>query len=121
MGLDAVEIVMRAEQFYSVTLTDYEAAQVRTVDDLYRLICSKFEVAPLEHPQTSTTLPSVSEEEWRFLFLRKSTPLPPPSGVLPWTPQSVWDTLVAILVDQQGLKPAAILPAARFVEDLGVD
>ena len=121
MGLDAVEIVMRAEEFYSTTFTDHEAAHVRTVGDFYNLICSKLELAPLESPQTSATLPHVSEDEWRFLFLRKSAPLPPPSEVLPWTPQSVWDTLVAIIVDQQGLKAAKILPAARFVEDLGVD
>ena len=121
MGLDAVEIVLRAEEFYSTTFTDHEAAQVRTVNDFYKLICSKLKLDPLENPQTSAKLPSVSEEEWRFLFLRKSTPLPPPSEVLPWTPQSVWDTLVAILVDQQGLKSAEITPAARFVEDLGVD
>ena len=56
-----------------------------------------------------------------FLILRKRTSLPPPSEVLPWSPQSVWDTLVAILVDQQGLKPAEITPTARFLEDLGVD
>jgi hypothetical protein len=35
------------------------------------------------------------------------------------SPQSVWDSLVAVLVDQQGLKPKEILHTARFVEDLG--
>ena len=121
MGLDAVEIVMRVEEFYSLTITDEEAALVRTVGDLYSLICSKLELVPLDSPKTSTTLPSVSEDQWRFLFLRKSKPLPPSSDLLPWMPQSVWDTLVALLVDQQGLQPSSIIPAARFVEDLGVD
>ena len=121
MGLDTVEIILRAEEFYSTTFTDHEAAQVRTVGDFYKLICSKLKIAPLEYPQTSATLPTVSEEEWRFLFLRKSKPLSPTFAVLPWTPKSVWDSLVAILVDQQGLRTEDILPTARFVEDLGID
>jgi acyl carrier protein len=121
MGLDAVEIVMRAEEFYSTTFTDDEAAQVRTVGDLYRLICAKLDLTPLSDPQTPAALPQIVEYERSFLILRKRTPLPPPPEVLQWTPQSVWDTLVAILVDQQGLKPKEILYTARFVEDLGVD
>jgi hypothetical protein len=120
MGLDAVEIVLRTEEFYSITIADDEAERVRTVGDFYELICSKLNLIPLISPQTPTVLPKVSEVESSFLILRKHTRLPPPPEVLPWTPQSVWNTLVALLADQQGLKTVEILYTARFVEDLGV-
>lgn len=55
------------------------------------------------------------------MFGYKHTPLPAPPEVLPWSPQSVWDCLVVVIVDQQGLKPEQIRYSARFVEDLGVD
>jgi acyl carrier protein len=46
MGLDSVEIVMRTEDEFSITLTDDEAGAVRTVDDLYRLVLSKLDLTP---------------------------------------------------------------------------
>jgi hypothetical protein len=87
------------------------------VRNFYHLICSKLDVIPLDNPQTSLVLPTITEIEKSFLILRKHTPPPPPPEVLPWTPQTVWDTLVAIFVDQQGLKPKQILPDARIAED----
>ena len=121
MGLDAVEIVLRSEDFFGITIEDDRAAAVRTVGDFYTLVCTKLNVLPLESPITSADLPTVSEEEKKLLFLYKRTPLPPPSEVLPWSPQSVWDCLIAILVDQQGLEQDEVSYTARFVEDLGVD
>lgn len=121
MGLDAVEIVLRTEEFFGIVIEDEEAASVRTVGDLYRLVCSKLEVQALASPPTSETLPKVTEKEKVFLFLAKHSPLPPPTEVLPWSSQSVWDCLVSLLTDQQGLDPQQILSTARFVEDLGVD
>ena len=121
MGLDAVEIVLRAEDFFVITIEDDEAEAVRTVGDLYTLICAKLNVLPLQYPVTSVTLPIVAEKEKTLLFLYKSTPLPASPEVLPWSPQSVWDSLVAVLVDQQCLEPEQVLYHARFVEDLGVD
>lgn len=121
MGLDAVEIVMRAEEFFTIRIGDDEAAAVRTVGDFYDLICAKLDVEPLRSPVASAVLPVISEKETVFLFLSKHTPLPAPVEVLPWSPQSVWDCVVAVLVDQQCLKPEKILHHARFVEDLGVD
>jgi acyl carrier protein len=41
MGLDAVELVMRVEEEFSIGLSDDEAAKVRTVGDLYELVLSK--------------------------------------------------------------------------------
>jgi hypothetical protein len=121
MGLDAVEIILRTEELYVITIGDDEAAAVRTVGDSYTLICSKLSVTPLPAPITSAELPEITHREKTFLFLSKHTPLPTPPEVLPWSPQSVWDVLVAIFVDQQGLKPEDILYHARIAQDLGVD
>jgi hypothetical protein len=98
-----------------------EASAVRTVGDFYRLICSKLSLVPLPSPVTSAKLPTITHKEKFFLCLRTRTPLPAPPEVLPWSPQSVWDTLVAIFADQVGLKPAKILYNATIVEDLGID
>ncbi len=121
MGLDAVEIVLRTEDLFAITLTDDEAAAVRTVGDFYRLICSKLDVTPLPSPVTSADLPTITIKEKKFSIFRAHTPLPAPPEVLPWSPQSVWDTLVTVFVDQQGLKPDEIRYHARILDDLGVD
>jgi hypothetical protein len=121
MGLDAVEIILRVEELYVITIGDDEAATVRTVGDFYNLICSKLNIIPLHPPITSPKLPEITHKEKTFLFLSKHTPLPAPPEVLPWSPQSVWDVLVAIFVDQQGLKREEIIYHARITQDLGVD
>jgi hypothetical protein len=121
MGLDAVEIVLRSEELFVISIGDKEAAAVRTVGDFYNLICSKLNVTPLPSPITSAELPEITHKEKKFLFLSKHTPLPAPPEVLPWSPQSVWDALVAVFVDQQGLKREEILYRARIAQDLGVD
>ncbi len=121
MGLDAVEIVLRTEQLFAISFTDEEAASVRTVGDFYTLICSKLNVPPLATPVTSAQLPIITHKEKSLFILRKHTPLPAPPELLPWSPQSVWDALVAIFVDQLGLKQERILPDATIAEDLGVD
>jgi acyl carrier protein len=121
MGLDAVEIVLRCEELFGITLNDEEAAAVRAVVDFYRLLCNKLDVIPLPSPVTSTELPRITEKEKIFLFLQRHSPRPAPPEVLPWSGQSVWDALVAIFVDQQGLDREEILPHARIATDLGVD
>jgi hypothetical protein len=121
MGLDAVEIIMRAEELFAITIEDREAATVRTVGDFYRLICSKLGVTPLESPTSSIELPVITHKEEQFWFMAKHTPLPAPPEVLPWSAQSVWDCVVAVFVDQQGLKREEIFCDARVVQDLGVD
>jgi acyl carrier protein len=121
MGLDAVEIVLRTEDLFALSFTDEEAAAVRTVGDFYTLICSKLDVPQLPAPITSATLPVITQKEKLSFFRQRHTPLPAPPELLPWSPQTVWDALVAIFVDQQGLKPQDILPHARIADDLGVD
>jgi hypothetical protein len=121
MGLDVVEIVLRTEEFFVIHIEDDEAASVRTVGDFYNLICAKLDVPPLQNPVTPANLPKVTEKEKVFLFLQKQMPLPAPPEVLPWSPQSVWDSLVALIVNQLCLEPGEVLYHARFVEDLRVD
>jgi acyl carrier protein len=46
VGLDAVELVMRTEDEFSITFADDEAETVRTVDDLYKLVLGKLDLTP---------------------------------------------------------------------------
>jgi hypothetical protein len=120
MGLDSVEIVLRTEEFFEIAISDDDAAKVRTVGDFYVLVCRLLGLVPLTEPVTADHLPVITE--WKKSgFFRKAIHLPPPSGVKPWSPESVWNCLVAIFVDQQGLKPDRVQFSARIAEDLGVD
>ncbi len=121
MGLDGVEIILRTEKLFVVTITDDEAASVRTVGDFYKLICAKLNLTPLQTALTSANLPTITKKEKSLLFLSRHTPLPAPPDVLPWSSQSVWDCLVAIIVDQQGIKREKIRYESRIAEDLGID
>jgi acyl carrier protein len=121
MGLDAVEIVLRAEELFSIEIGDEEAARVETVGGFYALICSKLHISPLHSPVTSQVLPVITRREKVFLSMVRHTPLPPPTEVLPWSPQSVWDCVVAIFVDQLGLEASEVTYQARIATDLGVD
>jgi acyl carrier protein len=46
MGLDAVEIVLRTEDEFSITLGDEEVAATRTVREFYQLVLSKLDTTP---------------------------------------------------------------------------
>jgi hypothetical protein len=37
------------------------------------------------------------------------------------SPLEIWNAIHSIVVDQLGVKPEAVTPSARFVEDLGMD
>lgn len=121
MGLDAVELVLRAEEFFVISISDEQAAEVRSVGDFYCLICAKLEVMPLPTPFTSEQLPVLTQWKRAFLIGRTPTPLSAPPEVLPWSAQSVWDCLVVLFVDQMGLKPEEITYNALIVADLGID
>lgn len=46
MGLDSVELIMRAEEEFNITIEDSEAERVRTVGDFYQLILNKLDLTP---------------------------------------------------------------------------
>lgn len=116
-----MEIVLRAEELFEIQISDPEAAAVRTVGDLYALICTKLDVPPLRSPVTTIPLPLITQRVKVLFFLARHKPLPAPPDVLPWSPQSVWDCLVAIFVDQMVLEPGEIAYDARIIEDLRID
>jgi acyl carrier protein len=46
MGLDAVEIILRTEDEFSISISDDEAASVVTVGDFYKVVLSKLDLTP---------------------------------------------------------------------------
>ena len=121
MGLDAVEIVLRTEEIFTIAISDEEAGEVRTVGDFYVVICQKLGLLSLRSPITPAVLPKIIQKDRQFWFVYKHTPLPPPPEVLPWTAQTVWNALVAIFVDQMSLKPEEIVLDANIAKDLKID
>ena len=121
MGLDAVEIVLRTEGVFTIAISDSEAASVQTIRDFYIVICDKLNLIAVPSPVTSAVLPKITQKDRKFWFVYKHTPLAPPLEVLPWTSQTVWDTVVAIFVDQMSLAPEDITPDARMDRDLKID
>ena len=71
MGLDSVEIILRAEELFGIDIGDDEAAKVETVGQLYELICFKLHIHPLQSPETSEELPVITHREKVFLFLSR--------------------------------------------------
>ena len=102
MGLDSVEIVLRAEEFFNIAISEAEAAQVRTLGDCSVLICGLLGVVPLKRPVTPNNLPIITEWKKSAVFLRRAVHLPPPAEVMPWSPGSVWNCLVAISWTSRG-------------------
>jgi hypothetical protein len=76
MGLDGVEIILRAEEFFDIAINDDAARQVQTVGDFYILICGLLNVAPSKDPVTSLSLPIVTECKKSALFFRRAVHLP---------------------------------------------
>ncbi|MGA2849042.1 MAG: hypothetical protein ABSE46_08605 [Terracidiphilus sp.] len=46
MGMDSVELVLRTEEEFSISILDEEAEKIRTVGDFYNLVLSKLDVTP---------------------------------------------------------------------------
>ena len=47
MGLDTVELVMRCEEVFAIDLPDHKLSHIRTVGDLYVLICDELKLTSL--------------------------------------------------------------------------
>jgi acyl carrier protein len=108
MGLDIVELVMRCEETFAVTLLDEKLERVQTVGDLYIYLCEALAVTPLDRPARPTA-------PLRLSLVR---PSPAPKE---WTPETVWATLVYVVTDQLKVDEAEVSRDANFSRDLGAD
>lgn len=107
MGLDIVELVLRTEEAFSITIEDSDAGQVQTVGDLYELVCKLLNVSPTPNPATPTTLDQ-----------------PPPGKYSPlktYTAEDIWIMLVTVIHDQLLVDVSEIRYNASFQNDLGAD
>jgi hypothetical protein len=104
MGLDVVEIVMRCEAAFDVHLESARLEQMRTVSDLFELICEQLKLPKGPPPPSFTNAP-------RFPLRGV-----PPGG---WTREQVWVTVLFICADQLQIRSDEIWYAASFVDDLG--
>ena len=64
MGLGSVELVIRTEDEFSITISDDEAAAAITVGDLYRTVLAKLDVAPGSRQQS--ILHNTSRTGWAW-------------------------------------------------------
>ena len=106
MGLDIVEVVMRCEEAFDVRLEPIRLKQMRTVGDLFELVCERLNLpggAPMRETIAGATLPLSAI----------------PAGG--WSKDNVWTKLVQICVDQLQVESDQVNYAARFVDDLGAD
>ena len=108
MGLDVVEIVMRTEEVFAITIPDEDAERANTVGKLYEIICARLSLPPSPTRPTGTAAP------------RSLDPTLNPSPI-PWTHEEVWSTLVAIVLDQLQVDEGDIYYDARWNEDLRAD
>ena len=105
-GLDIVELVLRCEESFEIELEDWRLGQMRTVGDLYELICQQLDLpfGPQEpRPAKRPPIPLV---------------IPPRGG---WNRDTVWAKVVQICVDQLQIEPEEVIYSADFLKDLGVD
>ena len=111
MGMDTVEIILRAEEVFSLDLPDDECEQVRTVGDLYRLVISK-----LDLKSGVDSIDSIDfQVDGRSRF-HDQLPV-----LQPWTHADVWATLVDLIQDQLQVDCEEITPHATFLDDLRCD
>jgi acyl carrier protein len=108
MGLDVVELVMRTEEVFDITIPDEDAERASTVGKLYEIICARLSLPPSPIRPTSTAAP------------RSLHPTFNPSTI-PWTHEEVWSTLVAIVIEQLQVDEEDIHYDARWNEDLRAD
>jgi acyl carrier protein len=111
MGLDIVEIFLRAEETFAIAIPDGEAGQAQTVGDLYRLILDK--LALPYHP--ASEIESLNQDVPPGRDRSRTGP------ATEWTTPDVWITLKALIVDQLQVDAGEITEAANFQKDLGAD
>jgi acyl carrier protein len=108
MGLDVVELVMQTEEVFGISLPTHKLERMQTVGDLYTLVCTELALTPRPPPPPDTG--------YVHPFRKSSKPLK-----IQWTPEDVWATLVAIIIDQLQVDREEVLYDAYFQRDLGAD
>jgi acyl carrier protein len=106
MGLDIVELVIRTEEVFNITIDNYDAEKIGTVGDLYELVCKLLHVSPTPDPDKLTGIRH------------------PPSRYGPLsqqTPEDIWIKLVVTIQDQLQVDVSEIRYNATFQNDLGAD
>jgi hypothetical protein len=83
MGLDLVELVVRTEEDFGITIDDLEAGRIRTVGDLYHVICKLRDIAPHPNPDQLTAVASTKRSQASVQ-----------------TTEGIWLQLVWIITDQ---------------------
>jgi acyl carrier protein len=115
MGLDLVEVVMRTEEVFSISIPDEDAEQIRTVGDLYRIVLEK-----LSLPYLGSCGPTHRDKAAMngAPFLVQAAGAPPSGG---WTCEKVWLAVRQVVVDQLQVRTEEVTEDARFNEDLSAD
>ncbi|GAA3749498.1 acyl carrier protein [Terriglobus aquaticus] len=124
MGLDTIEIILRTEEVFGISLPDSDCAQVRTVGDLYRLVLDKLGLGyiPTKQIEPSTVVFSRFRSSTRRMFHKTiEFPIEPDPAVVPWTAPEVWLTLKAVIQDHLQVQPHEITEDVTFLEGLGCD
>jgi hypothetical protein len=93
MGLDVVELVLRCEEEFGVGLENDRLEGMRTVGDLFELICEELKLP------SGPEVPRPAARLWLPAFTS------PKEG---WTRDTVWFKLVEILTDQLQIDPEEI-------------
>jgi acyl carrier protein len=105
MGLDIVELVIRCEETFKIELENWRLEQMRTVGDLYELICEQLIPFGPQEPRPTNTSPA-------------------PLVAVPregWNRETLWSKVVQICVDQLQVDPEDVVYYASFIDDLGAD
>ena len=105
MGLDVVELVMECERKFDISLEDWKLERMRTVGDLFELICEQLKLPFVAEP--SQAVPEISSDVVSQL-----------GG---WTRRSVWSKLVRVCTNQLQVDEDEVKYNASFSEDLGAD
>jgi len=108
VGLDIVELVMRCEEVFEIELREEDMERVRMVGDLYTAICKELKLTPLPNPTTAGGQERISRASLN----------PHPVA---WTPEDVWATLRASVVDQLRVNEEDVVSSAHFQYDLRAD
>src|SRR4051794_19085876 len=106
MGLDIVELVIRTEEVFNITIDNYDAEKIRTVGDLYELVCKLLKVSPTPNPDKLT---GIHESARRYGPLSQQTA------------EDIWIKLVVTIHDQLQVDVSEIRYSAHFQNDLGAD